>query len=191
MRLENISTELIAQSHGFYYGTNYQSEKYIHVSLIEFTDSSQSELDTSHRVGADPRTVPHRVWLEWEAKLQLKYIRLVRLGRNLINSVWFNRPQSSNAVITVHPLEYAGEKWQSKIKTLRKHLLKDQCDAMIVTSLTEIAYLLNLRGSDFPYTPVFTVIRIKHHFTVSILYTHFEFTGLSFSFSRRNIFVRE
>lgn len=99
--------------------------------------------------------------MEWESKLHLKYIRLVRLNRNLIDSVWFNRPPANTAPIVVQPLDYSGEKWQSKIKTLRKHLLKDHCDAMIVTSLTEIAYLLNLRGSDFPYTPVFTVIHSK------------------------------
>lgn len=123
----------------------------------------QSELDPSTRVGADPRTVPHKVWLEWEAKLQLKYIRLVRLNRNLIDLIWINRPPPNTDAIKVQPLDYAGEKWQSKLKTLRKHLIKDQCDAMIVTSLTEIAYLLNLRGTDFPYTPVFTSYLIVSH----------------------------
>lgn len=83
------------------------------------------------------------------------------MSRNLIDSVWINRPPQNTELIKVHPLIYAGEKWQSKIKTLRKHLLKEHCDAMIVTSLTEIAYLLNLRGTDFPYTPVFKVIYLK------------------------------
>lgn len=95
--------------------------------------------------------------MEWETKLQLKYIRLVRLNENLIDHIWTDRPSDSAAPIKVHPLEYAGEKWQSKIQTLREQLKTDNCDAMIVTSLTEIAYLLNLRGEDFRYTPVFKV----------------------------------
>lgn len=95
--------------------------------------------------------------MEWETELQLKYIRLVRLSENLIDNIWTDRPSESIAPIKVHPLEYAGEKWQSKIKTLRNQLITDSCDAMIVTSLTEIAYLLNLRGDDFRYTPVFKV----------------------------------
>lgn len=143
-------------------------------------------------MGADPRTVPHKVWLEWEAQLQLKYIRLVRLNQNLIDLVWINRPPKNTNVITVHPPDYTGEKWRSKLKTLRKHLLKDQCDAMIVTALTEIAYLLNLRGSDFPYTPVFTVfLRSNRSTCYRILKRCKPFLGLPHSFSGRSIFVCE
>lgn len=109
-------------------------------------------------MGADPRTIPHRLWMEWESLFQLKFIRLVRLSQNLIDNVWTERVPDSSAQIKVQPLEHAGEKWQSKVQTLRKHLLKENCDAMIITSLTEIAYLLNLRGNDLPYTPVFKVI---------------------------------
>lgn len=112
-------------------------------------------------MGADPRTVPHKKWLEWEDKLQLKFIRLIRLNHNLIDLVWLDRPKENTEVIKVHPIKYAGEKWQSKIQTLRKHLVDEQCDAIIVTSLTEIAYLLNVRGNDLPYTPVFKVDK-KH-----------------------------
>lgn len=111
----------------------------------------------SARVGCDPRTVPHKLWLEWEAQLQLKYIRVIRLNHNLIDLIWLHRPKESTELIQVHPLKYAGEKWQNKIQTLRKHLVEEHCDAMVVTSLTEIAYLLNLRGSDVPYKPVFKV----------------------------------
>lgn len=95
--------------------------------------------------------------MEWESYLQLKYIRLIRISQNLIDNVWSERPDESLAPIKVHPIEHAGEKWQTKIQTLRKQLVKENCDAMIVTSLTEIAYLLNLRGNDLPFTPVFKV----------------------------------
>lgn len=114
--------------------------------------------------------------MEWETKLQLKYVRLVRLGENLIDNIWADRPSESSAQIKVHPLEYAGEKWQSKIKTLREQLKADNCDAMIVTSLTEIAYLLNLRGEDFRYTPVFKVRSVSNN----LLSTYLWYPFLSF-----------
>lgn len=95
------------------------------------------------------------MWTDWEGRLQLKFIRLVRLSRNLIDLVWDSRPTESTDHLKVHPFIHAGEKWETKIRTLRKHLADDRCDAMIVTSLTEIAYLLNLRGNDLAYTPVF------------------------------------
>lgn len=121
-------------------------------------------MDTNARVGVDPRTVPHKVWLEWESELQLKFIRLVKLNRNLIDLVWIDRPPANTALIKVHPLEHAGEKWQSKLNKLRRKLVEDHCDGMVVTSLTEIAYLLNLRGNDLPYTPVFKVRIIEWKF---------------------------
>lgn len=156
-------------------------------------------------MGADPRTVPHSVWLEWEAKLQLKFIRLIRLNHNLIDLVWLHRPKESTDAIKVHSMQFAGEKWQTKIEKLRKHLIEEKCDAMIVTSLTEIAYLLNLRGNDLPYTPVFKVSqrlifsfqkerkkRSTKNLTTFVTNELCSFfSGVSFSVSSRHIFVCE
>lgn len=87
-----------------------------------------------------------------------RFIRLVRVNRNLVDIIWPERPRPPADLLQVHPVNYAGEKWQSKIETLRAQLVREQCDAMIVTSLTEIAYLLNLRGKDLPHTPAFKVL---------------------------------
>lgn len=57
----------------------------------------------------------------------------------------------------MHPQIYAGEKWESKFDKLRAHLATYRADAIVLTSLTEVAYMLNLRGNDLPYTPVFKV----------------------------------
>lgn len=124
---------------------------------LTFNFIRQHELPQHSNCAADPKTVPHKMWMEWETEFQLKYIRLVRLNENFVDNIWTDRPAESMAPIKVHPLKYAGEKWQTKIKALREQLQKDNCDAMVVTSLTEIAYLLNLRGEDFQYTPIFKV----------------------------------
>lgn len=118
----------------------------------------QSQLAPESRVGIDHRTVPHYVWSQWETELHRKFIRLIRINRNLIDMVWTNRPQISHESLKVQPIDYSGEKWQTKVDKLRQQLLEDRSDAMVVTSLTEIAYLMNLRGSDFPYIPVFKVV---------------------------------
>lgn len=88
------------------------------------------------------------------------------MHRNLIDMVWATQPAPSSAKIQVHPLKYAGVTWQKKLQKLRDHLKLDNCDAIIVTSLTEIAYLLNLRGNDIAYTPVFKVIQSNALFTL-------------------------
>lgn len=121
------------------------------------TEWLRSELAPEARVGADPHIVPHHLWQKWESELHQKFIRLVRVNRNLIDMVWRDRPQPIGDDVYVQPYLYAGEKWQSKVKTLRDELVQRRCDAMVVTSLTEIAYLLNMRGNDLPHTPVFKV----------------------------------
>lgn len=114
------------------------------------------QLGPESNAGADPQTVPHYLWAEWEYELSLKYIRLARINVNLIDSIWGDqRPLPHNDVLKVQPITYAGERWESKVQRLRQNISGNGCDAMVVTSLTEIAYLLNLRGTDIPYVPVF------------------------------------
>lgn len=114
------------------------------------------ELPTESHVGADPQTVPHYLWQEWEYELSLKYIHLMNINRNLIDPIWgAERPLPHNDPLKVQPLAYAGEKWESKVDKLRQNISANGCDAMVVTSLTEVAYLFNLRGNDIPYVPVF------------------------------------
>ncbi len=117
--------------------------------------------DNHKYVGADPRLIPHFLWLEWERDLLKYHFTLVKVHRNLVNMVWdTDRPQPRDFPIRVHSTEYAGEKWESKVAALRETLPAAMVDAMVVTSLTEIAYLLNLRGSDIPYIPVFKAFLI-------------------------------
>jgi Xaa-Pro aminopeptidase len=107
-------------------------------------------------VGADPRTIPHKLWREWERELNHhNYLRLIKV-KNLVDIVWgANHSRSRDFPIKYHNSTYTGESWLQKIERLRGILKSNHCDAMVVTSLTEIAYLLNLRGGDFTYLPVF------------------------------------
>ncbi|XP_055589839.1 uncharacterized protein LOC129742016 [Uranotaenia lowii] len=114
------------------------------------------ELTPDSRVGADPRLVPHGQWVSLEKQLQAHFIKLIKVDQNLVDIVWGGRrPQPRFGSIQVHPVQYAGEKWDVKLNRLRSNLTALKCEAIIVTSLTEIAYILNLRGNDIPYTPVF------------------------------------
>lgn len=112
-------------------------------------------LEPDMRVGADPHLVPHKTWSRWERELGEKFLFLVKINNNLVDLVWGSeRPPSQNITINIQDLKFAGETWQSKVLSLRQSLKEYRCDAMIVTSLTEIAYILNIRGRDIPFTPV-------------------------------------
>lgn len=103
--------------------------------------------------------LPHFVYKAWEEELKKKFIQLVKIKRHLVDFIWpkESRPRVKDYEIRIQPLQFAGETWQSKIDRLRSELSETRIDAIIVTSLTEIAYVLNLRGHDIPYTPVFKV----------------------------------
>lgn len=91
--------------------------------------------------------------------------------KNLIDIVWGNRVHSRDFQVRYHNSSYTGVSWMKKVDVLREHLKRDRCDAMVVTSLTEIAYLLNLRGGDFTYLPVFRSYLVVTHRDIT-LYTN-------------------
>ena len=71
-----------------------------------------------------------------------------------LEEIWEDRPAIPLNAIRVHPLEYAGESAKEKISRIRKELRKQHADGMLVTELDEIAWTLNIRGTDVNCTPV-------------------------------------
>ncbi|KFB44673.1 AGAP004109-PA-like protein [Anopheles sinensis] len=126
------------------------------------TDFLLSELSPNMRVGGDPQLIPHHQWKNLDSDLKPGVIRLVPINRNLVDLVWGYRRPASNAP-KVHAVRFAGETWATKVAKLRADLTAHRCDGMIVTSLTEVAYLLNVRGSDIPYVPVFKAYLLVTH----------------------------
>lgn len=123
-------------------------------------------------VGADSKTTPHQLWIEWERELRHYFLRLVKV-KNIIDVIWgSDKVHSRDYFIKYLNSTYTGESWLQKVETLRGILKSHRCDAMVVTSLSEIAYLLNLRGGDFTYLPVFRSYLIVSQRDGVILYTN-------------------
>ena len=70
-------------------------------------------------------------------------------------SLWSDRPVVPDHSIVLQPLEYAGETTTSKLARIRQTLSESHAQAMLVTALDDIAWTLNLRGSDVHCNPVF------------------------------------
>lgn len=131
----------------------------------------QKQLSRGSIVGADAKTIPHLLWLEWERELN-RYSLEITTVKNLIDSIWgSSRIPTRDFGIKSHNSTFTNVSWQDKVAHLRGHLKSHRCDAMVVTSLTEIAFMLNLRGSDFRYVPVFRAYLIVSQREV-ILYTN-------------------
>ncbi|MDD7404091.1 MAG: aminopeptidase P family protein [Butyribacter sp.] len=76
------------------------------------------------------------------------------LSQDLVGSIWAERPVLDHKKAWILGEKYAGESRQSKIKKLRGCLEKWKADRMIITSLDDIAWILNIRGNDIPCNPV-------------------------------------
>ena len=79
----------------------------------------------------------------------------VRTDVDPVDELWIDRPVIPDNMVHLHPLEYAGEPISSKISRVRQCLVDKGADGLLVTALDEIAWVLNLRGSDVHCNPVF------------------------------------
>ena len=79
----------------------------------------------------------------------------VRTNFDPLAEIWTERPAIPENPIEIQPIEYAGEDVSSKIERIRKALRASHADGMLVSALDDIAWTLNLRGTDVHCNPVF------------------------------------
>lgn len=84
-----------------------------------------------------------------KAKLKAYDIH-VRTDIDPYEEIWTDRPEAPRSKAFIQPLEYSGESAASKLTRIRKEI---GSNALIVSSLEEIAWTLNLRADDVAYTP--------------------------------------
>ncbi len=73
----------------------------------------------------------------------------------IVDEAWTDRPSKPSGVVREYDLQYAGESRESKMARVRRWMSERGVDAVLTCALDEVAWLLNLRGSDEPNTPVF------------------------------------
>jgi len=99
-------------------------------------------------VGVNPEMFSVNDFAEWKEKIELKSI-------DLIKPIWTEgRPAIPQDKLYPYSADFAGETVESKLTRMREQLAKKKADAMIISALDEIAWLLNIRGKDVEYNPV-------------------------------------
>lgn len=79
----------------------------------------------------------------------------LRTNLDPLEQIWENRPSLPANPVEIQSLEYAGETLVSKVARIRKSLRELHADGMLVSALDDIAWALNLRGTDVHCNPVF------------------------------------
>ena len=99
-------------------------------------------------VGVNPEMFSVNDFSAWNEKIALKSI-------DLIKPLWIEgRPAIPQDKLYPYSADFAGETVESKLARMREKLVALHGDAIIVSALDEIAWLLNIRGNDVEYNPV-------------------------------------
>lgn len=79
----------------------------------------------------------------------------VRTNFDPLEQIWMNRPAIPETPVEIQSLNFAGETVDDKIQRIRKALREHHADGILVSALDDIAWTLNLRGTDVHCNPVF------------------------------------
>ena len=104
-----------------------------------------------------------RRWAEAAGKaLAEKAAELIAVTANPVDAIWVDRPAPSPAPAIVHPETYAGQAGDAKRAAVAEWLAAEKLDAVVISALDSVAWLLNIRGSDVERTPVALSFVIAH-----------------------------
>lgn len=112
-------------------------------------------------IGVDPRLISYSVGTDLKEKCYNKNIKFVTImEENLVDEVMkkekYTVPDDGESRdIFIHELKYAGESTKDKLERVRKFMAENNMFSIVISSLDEIAWLLNLRGNDISFNPVF------------------------------------
>lgn len=108
------------------------------------------------RLGFDPNTMSLEEYRQLSKKLEGSGVVFVSVARDLVDTVWgVDKPKAKNARVYALPEKVTGESTVSKLSRLRTEMAQRGTDVLPVTKLDQIAWLMNWRGDDIAYNPVF------------------------------------
>ena len=113
----------------------------------------EQTLEEGQTLGFDGRVVNS----SWGKKLEdivAKKNGQIAVDEDLIDIIWTDRPELSKEPVRILDFKYTGKETADKIADIRKVMEEKGADVHLITSLYDIAWLLNVRGNDITYVPV-------------------------------------
>ena len=116
-------------------------------------DFLKEELPEEGVLGFDGRIVPLGQAEAWQKALAGKHVRF-KADTDLVGELWTDRPAQEFHEAFLMPESAAGESATSKITRVREEMKKYGANMHLITGLSDICWLLNVRGADVPCNPV-------------------------------------
>lgn len=104
-------------------------------------------------VGFDGNVFSINMVKKMEKDLKAKRIAL-KMDQDLIGDLWEDRPEIPKGPMFTHDIKYAGKSRVEKLSEVREEMKNKGANYYILTSLDDIAWLLNIRGADVPNNPI-------------------------------------
>lgn len=111
------------------------------------------KLQEGQCIGFDARVVNTNDAKEF-AKIAAKKHGSLKTDRDLLDEVWTDRPALVHQPADVLKDEFNGESTASKLARVREQMEKEEAQYHIISTLDDIAWILNVRGNDIPHVPV-------------------------------------
>lgn len=118
---------------------------------LHYTNWLKQEFPTGAKVGMDSRLISIQ---EYQYLLKVSNFEWIDCG-DLFAIIATDREPLVLNEIKDHPIAFSGKSREEKIEALRSFMQTHQMDHYVVSALDEIAWLLNMRGDDISYNPVF------------------------------------
>lgn len=122
-------------------------------NVLSENEFIEKKLGTGATLGFDGRVINYR----WGKKLEeivRKKNGFLFVNEDLVDVIWKDRPLLSAEPVELLDLKYTGESTLEKLQRIREQMRKKEVDVHLVSSLCDIAWILNVRGNDINYVPV-------------------------------------
>ncbi|MBB3117196.1 aminopeptidase P family protein [Pseudoduganella violacea] len=135
-------------------GTGVQLMKISSGASVQYVDWLAATLQRGQTVAVDGAVLGLSIARLLQQALQAKGVDL-RTDLDLLNEVWQDRPALPDAPVYEHLPPYAVTPRAAKLAELRAEMARLGAQHHVISTLDDIAYLFNLRGSDVNYNPIF------------------------------------
>ncbi|WP_294183472.1 aminopeptidase P family protein [uncultured Clostridium sp.] len=113
----------------------------------------EAKIPNNGKLGFDGRLVTLQEGKDLVDRLASKNV-MVEYNHDLVSKVWKNRPELADEPVFILEEKYSGENTASKLSRVREVMKKVGANYHVISTLDDIAWLLNIRGSDIMYSPL-------------------------------------
>lgn len=138
-------------------GTEFQLMKQGLPETPTIADWLGAELQQSDstEIGMDGQVNAHQFVMQMKQDMRDRGGITIRTNLDPLAIIWKDRPDIPKDTVRIQPLRYAGERTADKLTRIRQSLRQQHADGTLVSALDDIAWTLNLRGTDVHCNPVF------------------------------------